>query len=338
MIAMAQLYVTDHQARIGVDNGRIKVEYVDGLLRTLPIESVEGITIMGNAQVTTNCIGECLRRGIHIQYYSSKGLYYGKLSSTQHVNTKRQRAQITLTEDKEFSLALAKIILKAKINNQIVLLRRYRKKTNIEAEEQIRLMKILHYKVDKATTIAEATGYEGSAARAYFKGLNLVVNVPGFNFTGRNRKPPRDRFNSMLSLGYALVMNDVYGAIEGRGLNPYFGFIHQDKEKHPTLASDLMEEWRAVIVDSVVMSLINGHEIAAKNFYFDEETKGVFFDKKGLKIFLTKIEKRLNTSTKYLSYLDYSVSFRKGIDMQALQLCKAIEEKSPELYQPVLIR
>lgn len=141
-------------------------------------------------------------------------------------------------------------------------------------------MKILHYKVDKATTIAEATGYEGSAARAYFKGLNLVVNVPGFNFTGRNRKPPRDRFNSMLSLGYALVMNDVYGAIEGRGLNPYFGFIHQDKEKHPTLASDLMEEWRAVIVDSVVMSLINGHEIAAKNFYFDEETKGVFFDKR----------------------------------------------------------
>ena len=97
-----------------------------------------------------------------------------------------------MTEDKEFSLALAKIILKAKINNQIVLLRLYRKKTNIEAEEQIRLMKILHYKVDKATTIAEATGYEGSAARAYFKGLNLVVNVPGFNFTGRNRKPPRD--------------------------------------------------------------------------------------------------------------------------------------------------
>lgn len=335
---MAQLYVTDHQAKVGIDNARIKVEYADGLVRTLPIESIEGITIMGNAQVTTNCIAECLKRGIHIQYYSSKGLYYGKLSSTQHVNTERQRAQISLTEDKEYSLALAKIILKAKINNQIVLLRRYRNKGDIETEEQIRFMKILEYKIDKALTIAEITGYEGSAAKAYFKSLNSLVNVPEFKFKGRNRRPPRDRFNSMLSLGYALVMNDMYGAIEGRGLNPFFGFIHQDKEKHPTLASDLMEEWRAVIVDSVVMSLINGHEIKASSFFTDEETGGVFLDKEGLKIFIAKTEKRFNTSMKYLTYLDYPVSFRKGIDMQVLQLCKAIEEKDPQLYQPIYIR
>lgn len=104
---MAQLYVTDSKATIGVAQGRIQVKYPDGLLRTLPIESVEGISIFGQAQITTGCIGECLKRGISVQYYSSKGAYFGKLSSTQHVNTRRQKAQAKLSEDKEFSLALA---------------------------------------------------------------------------------------------------------------------------------------------------------------------------------------------------------------------------------------
>jgi CRISPR-associated protein Cas1 len=181
-------------------------------------------------------------------------------------------------------------------------------------------------------------GYEGSAAREYFKALNKLISVSEFKFSGRSRRPPQDAFNSLLSLGYSLLMNELYGAIESRGLHPYFGFVHSDREKHPTLASDLMEEWRAVIVDSVVMSLVNGREISIGNFYTREEEPGIFIDRDGMKIFIAKLEKKFSADNKYLSYADYSVSFRRAINMQVGELVKAIEAGDPELYSPVAVR
>jgi len=268
----------------------------------------------------------------------TKRSYFGKLSSTKHVNTKRQRLQVRLTEDKTFALTLSKIILQAKLNNQIVLLRRYQRNSKIHVNEEINTIKRLKDKISLGKDLPEISGYEGNAARAYFKGLNNLINVSEFKFNGRNRRPPKDPFNSLLSFGYTILMNDIYGAIESRGLNPYFAFLHQDREKHPTLSSDLIEEWRPIIVDSIAMALINGREISIENFYRDKATRGVYFTKEGLKKYILKIEKRLDTSMRYLNYIDYPVSFRRAIDMQVLQLCKAIEEKDPNLYQPVIIR
>ncbi|NLK01409.1 MAG: CRISPR-associated endonuclease Cas1 [Clostridia bacterium] len=334
---MAQLYVSDHKAKVGLKGGRVVIKEKKDLTRSIPLESLEGITIIGNAQITTQCLGECLRRGINIQYYSAKGAYFGKVSSTQHVNTNRQRMQMKLTEDPEFSLGLAKNILAAKINNQIVLLRRYQR-TSEQVIEEIDAMKILGKKIDQGTNLPEIIGYEGIIAREYFKGLRKLIRNSDFKFSGRTRQPPKDAFNSMLSLGYTILMNDIYGAIEGRGLNPYFGFIHQDREKHPTLASDLIEEWRAVIVDAVAMSLVNGYEITIHDFYKDDVTKGVFLKKGGLKIFIKKIESKLNSSMRYLSYVDHSLPYRRAIDAQILQLCKGIEEGNPGFYQAITIR
>lgn len=335
---MSQLYITDHNSRVGIDNGRIQIKQSGDLVRSIPIENVEGITVIGNGQITTYCIGECLKRGIDIQYYSGKGFYFGKIVSTKHVNTRRQRKQMKLTDDGNFSLELSKVILKAKINNQIVLLRRYQRNSDFFVEDEIRQMKVLESKIDYAENLSVVLGYEGSAARQYFKGLSHLIKSQDFKFKGRNRMPPKDPFNSMLSFGYTIMINDVYGAIEGRGLNPYFAFLHQDSEKHPTLASDLIEEWRAVIVDSVAMSLVNGHEIDISHFYKDEETNGVYFTKEGLKAYIRKIEKKLETSVRYLEYIDYPMSFRRAIDMQIVQLCKAIEEENPKLYTPLRIR
>lgn len=117
-------------------------------------------------------------------------------------------------------------------------------------------------------------GYEGLAARVYFSALDMLIDKD-FHFTGRSKRPPKDPFNSMISLGYSILLNEIYGKLQAKGLNPYFGFIHSDREKHPTLASDMMEEWRAVIVDTTVMSMINGHEIHQNQFTKDEETSEV---------------------------------------------------------------
>ncbi len=271
-----------------------------------------------------------------VSYYSKGGSYFGRLQSTGHINEERQRKQSSLYET-EFAAELAKNIISAKLKNQQVVLKRYEKSRGISVSEPLKMLRICREKVLRCQTIPEMMGHEGQGAKAYFDGLSVLIE-PEFSFHGRNRRPPRDEFNSMLSLGYSVLMNEIYGKIEAKGLNPYFGFMHRDKENHPTLASDMMEEWRAVIVDSTVMSMINGHEMQKSDFVIDMEQPGCFLTKNGIKKYLSKLERKLRTEVRYLNYVDYAVSFRRGITLQMNMLTKAIEEEDASVYRPIQIR
>lgn len=193
-----------------------------------------------------------------------------------------------------------------------------------------------HGILDRGYSVQELIGYEGMAARIYFEALSLLIREE-FAFQGRNRQPPRDPFNSLLSLGYTLLLYEIYGVLESAGLNPYGGFIHSDRAKHPTLASDLMEEWRAVIVDSVVFSLIQGKEIAADQFVTNEETGGVYLKTDGMKIFIEKMEKKFRSETGYLDS-SYRMSYRQALKHQVNRLVLAIEREEPEVYVPIRIK
>lgn len=219
----------------------------------------------------------------------------------------------------------------------MVVLRRYEKSRNISVSGQLKMLQICREKVQNSLYIPEIMGYEGQGAKAYFEGLSMLID-PAFQFYGRSRRPPRDEFNSMISLGYTIIMNELYGKIEAKGLNPYFGFLHRDNEKHPTLASDMMEEWRAVIVDAAVMSMINGHEIQKEDFVTDAEEPGCFLTRVGIRKYLTKLEKKLQTEVRYLDYIDYAVSFRRGIALQIDLLMKAVESEDANVYRPIEIR
>ncbi|MGN0241162.1 MAG: CRISPR-associated endonuclease Cas1 [Candidatus Weimeria sp.] len=334
---MPILYVEENNAHIGLDGHRAVVDCEDGLKRYVPLETLDGITILGKPQLTTQFMEFCLRNGINIAFFSKNGKYFGRLASTGHVKAPLQRKQAALYEN-DFAIELSRKIIEAKIHNQMVLLRRYAGSKGIDCEDEIAMLRICSKKAMEAQAISEIIGFEGQGAKAYFKGLSLCVD-PAFAFNGRNRQPPRDPFNSMLSLGYSIMMNEVYGEIEHRGMNPYFGFLHRDAEHHPTLASDMMEEWRAVIVDALVMSLINGHEVEPDGFeYGDEEQPGCFLKRETLKIFLQKLEKKMQTMVGYLDYVDYKVSFRRAISLQMQTLSTAIESGYVDAYHPVRIR
>lgn len=333
---MSLLYINENSAVIGIEANRCFVKYSDGMKKMIPIETLESITIMGYAQITTQCIQECLKRGIPVSYFSKGGSYFGRLQSTGHINAERQRKQCALYES-EFAIELSRRIICAKLKNQTVVLRRYEKSRNIPVRESLKMLHICREKVLHCQTIPEIMGYEGQGAKAYFEGLSMLIN-PEFVFHGRNKRPPRDEFNSMISLGYSVIMNELYGKIETKGLNPYFGFMHRDKEQHPTLASDMMEEWRAVIVDSTVMSMINGHEIHKEDFTINIDMPGCYLTRNGIRIYLSKLEKKLQTDVRYLDYVDYAVSFRRGISLQLDLLVKAIEHGDASIYRPIEIR
>ena len=333
---MSLLYINENGAVVGVESNQCTVKYRDGMKKMIPIEALEGITIMGRSQLTTQCIEECMMRGIPVSYFSKGGKYFGRLMSTGHINVQRQRKQSALY-DTEFAVELGRRILTAKIKNQSVVLRRYEKSKGLFLNEEQRMLNICRDKIAVSEKIEQMIGFEGQAAKYYFQGLAKCIEED-FKFSGRSKRPPRDEFNSMLSLGYSILMNEVYCKIEMKGLNPYFGFIHRDAEKHPTLASDMMEEWRAVIVDSTVRSMINGHEISKECFVFDLDCPGCYLTREGLKIFLNKLERKLQTEVRYLKYADYAVSFRRAILLQMDRLANAIEEGNAKLYEPIIIR
>ena len=333
---MSYLYIDENVAVIGIEENRFTVKYKDGMIRSVPAETLEAITVLGNAQITAKCMQECLKRGIPVSYFSKGGKYFGRTVSTGHIKAELQRKQASLY-DKQFSFELAKKIIGAKLQNQLVVLRRYAKSKGADVSE---MEKMINNGISKSQTskqLSELMGYEGMGAKYYFEGLSKCVDKE-FYFKGRSRRPPMDEFNSMISLGYSILMNEIYGAIEAKGLNPYFGFMHRDAEKHPTLASDMMEEWRAVLVDATVMSMINGHEVQKDDFYVDVEAPGVFIGKDALKMFLNKLEKKFQTLNKYISYVDYEVSFRRAISLQIGQLVRAVESNDAAIYEPIRIR
>jgi len=334
---MSFLYISEQNYTLSVDGGYCMVKTKGGMLRKIPIETLEYVSLFGDIHITVPAIKTFMTNKIPVTLYSKTGGYFGRIMSNENVNITRQRKQFKLSGDTEFSLNLAKRIIAAKVHNQVVILNRYMPKNDETGavRDSIQQMKIISKDIEKADNIIKLMGCEGIIARYYFHALSKCV-VREFQFNGRSRRPPKDEFNSMLSLGYSMLMNEVYGAVEGKGLNVYAGFLHQDRERHPTVASDLMEEWRAVIVDSTVMSLVNGHEVKKEGFRREEN--GVFLENDTFKIFVKKYENKMRTDTNYLNYTDSRMSFRQAVWYQAAALAKAIDEENYELYNPILIR
>lgn len=332
---MSYLYITEDGASMNIDGGYYVVNYKDGMTKKIPKETLESVALFGNVSITTPCVRELLKGGIQVSYFSKKGAYYGRLESTGHKNIIRLKKQIFKSEDSAYSLELSKRLIRAKIYNQYIVLKRYCKNGTKWIEEYLNDLKHYRDKIDFVKSDNELIGYEGAAAKSYFKALSVMINSD-FKFKGRNRMPPKDPFNSMISLGYTLLMYEIYGEIENKGLTPYCGFLHKDHERHPTLASDLMEEWRAVIVDSVVMSLVQGNEIKPEHFLKDDETGAIYLTNTGMRIFIQKYEAKLRAENKYLDGI--SMSYRRCLWYQVNKLVDALEKDDVELYSPVMIR
>ena len=334
---MSCLYITENGSKVAVKGGHFIVECQDGSERLVPKETLESIVIFGNVYLTVPCIKECLERGIAVSMFSTKGKYFGRIESTNHVNAKRLKQQVYLSDQEEMRVQFSKKIILNKIHNQRVLLTRYQRSTGKNIQENIQAIKIHEHKISHFTNIEQIMGYEGNAARQYFAALSKMIKED-FKFSGRNKRPPRDAFNSMISLGYTILMYEIMGEIENRGITPYIGFMHKDIERHPTLASDLLEEWRAVIVDATVMSMIQGNEISINEFSKDEETGAVIISKNGVNLFIKKLEKKLQSNMNYLEYLEHPVSFRRAIWWQVSKIVKCIDNGNFDDYMPIRIR
>lgn len=335
---MSNLYIYEQGSVVGYRHNRITIKEKNDQEHSFPIESIDNLILFGAIQLTTPCIQELLKRGVHLTWLSKTGSYFGRLDSTGHININRQRLQFRKSDDSDFSLSLAKNFIKGKASNQRTVLVRYNKYIR-QTEMQLILDDMMHSisKIEDVTTHSELMGLEGLIAKQYYKGLNLIL-PDEFQFKKRSRRPPKDPFNAILSFGYTLLHYEIFTTVISKGLNPYAAFLHADRYKHPALCSDLMEEWRPILVDSLAIALVNNKKLDSSKFEHNEENNAVFLTKDGCKKFVEEFEKRLRQEVGYITEVPYKMSFRRIIEYQVMQLIKALENDNPHQYNPVLIR
>ena len=332
---MSHLYITEHGSTIGISNGKITVRRPDGTEDQIPKRTISGIFIMSNSSLTPVAIQFCLQEGIPVGFFNRSGGYYGSLSGIENRGIERVKKQIASFSNQSFANSLSRKIVHAKVNNQLVVVKRYLRNNNIRSDIDLFPLQNSRKKVIGAEEKYKIRGYEGMASRCYFDTISKIV-LPEFSFKGRHR-PATDPFNALLNFGYSVLSKEIYGYIEERGLNPYCGFLHEDSKGHPALVSDLIEEWRAPIIDSAVLGMIQGRELTIDHFSYDEDGRCVL-DKEGVGIFLSKLEKKMHTEVQYLPYIQKEVSFRLGVWHQVEKISKAVERMEPDIYRPVYIR
>ena len=335
---MSNLYLYEQGITIGYKSNRLIITDANqNISETIPIEHIDNVIIFGGIQISTVCMQNLLKRGIHLTILSKNGSYYGRLESTNNVNINRQRMQFRKSDNKEFCLKLAKQFITGKASNQRTIISRYNRANKSEyVTDILKEMSLYIRKIEDCKTIEELMGIEGYIARLYYSALSSYMKDE-FKFTKRSKRPPKDPFNALISFGYTLLHYEIFTTIMSKGLNPYAAFLHSDKHKHAALCSDIMEEFRPILVDSLAVALINTNRIKIDDFEFNKDDGGVYLKKEGCKTFVNAFEKRMREEVGYIVDVSYKMSFRRIIEYQIMELIKMLE-KDGYLYKPVLIR
>ena len=340
---MTTLYLTEQGATLGKRDERLVVRKSGQNLSELPLLQLQQIVIFGNAVLTTSLVPVLLRRGIPVCYLSQSGRYRGRLQPAWDKDASLRRAQHLQAADSAFSLAMSRAIVTGKLLNMKAFVRRQRRGRD-EAQRASASLARLARQASAAKSLDELRGYEGAATAAYYRVWGRFIQpevARGLPFPGRTRHPPRDPVNALLSLGYTLLYQEVLTAVSLVGFDPYCGFFHQLKHGHAALASDLAEEWRAILVDSVVLTVLNRREITPGDFR--QTRAGIRLTREGLERFLRRYEARLGTRTQHprLQRSDPGqggrATYRRCLELQARELADRLAGRTDE-YRPFLIR
>lgn len=332
---MTHVYLTKSNLKIGIKQNQLTISHAeDEPEKAIPLSTVDSINVFGGSQLSTQLIKECLSSRVPIGYFSEDGHYFGKISSFENIDPLRQKKQILLTDNEEFCLEWSKKIVSSKIMNSIVFLNSMDDIYLFSAKELqglIHSLRILQF----AETRDMVLGLEGNAAKAYFACLSKLVCHNEFSFHGRSARPPKDPINSMLSYGYSFFHRSIVAAIERHSLHPYFGYMRKIKRGHAALASDLIEEYRAPLVDKAVISFANSGEVSIDDF--NQLSDGTVYMSKEIMKRLTDIfSETMGERHRYFAaYGDgRSYAFQAMLDKKLCSVINAIELCDAEAYQP----
>jgi CRISPR-associated protein Cas1 len=331
---MATLYLNEQQSVVKKRDEYLIIQYADKHTREVPLVNVSQVVVSGDITLTTPALHTLLDRGIEVCFLSMYGHFRGRLSPPIAKNAFVRRAQHKVHSSKQESLPIARACVRGKVENmRVMLMRANRSLNDVEINEAIVALKAMAREAEHAVSIGSLLGIEGNASAVYFRVFGKLLRGP-FTFTHRRRRPPTDPINAMLSLGYTLLTQQVMAAIQVVGLDPYAGFLHQPRQGRPALALDLMEEFRPLLTDSVVLDIVNHRILTPSDF--KEELGVVYLKPEARKTFYAKCEERLQEELQH-PYFGYRTSYRRCIELQARLLAKWLMGEIPA-YRPLCVR
>lgn len=318
------LYVTTPNSYIYKDGLNIVISVDQKETFRVPAINIESIVTFGYMGISPGAMSLCNEYNISITFLAPNGRFISHIHGPTKGNVILRKSQYDISDDPIISLHLARLIIAAKIQNYRSFLRRhirdYGENQQIEyAAEQLNLFK---RKALICTDKPTLLGIEGLASGAYFAALpQLIRNEhPAFSFSGRNKRPPRDAVNAMLSLAYTLIANDTTAALEAVGIDPYVGVFHTIRPGRTSLALDIMEEFRAYLGDQFVLSLINKRQIAPNDFLYQGDNSVILTDN-GRRTFISAWQNRKRDTITH-PYLNEKVEIGLLPHIQAMLLAR----------------
>jgi CRISPR-associated protein Cas1 len=263
------LFVTTQESYLAKDGECVAVYQGDALKGKLPIHTLGGLVLFGQISCSPFLLGHCAENGVTVSWLTQNGRFLASMHGPVSGNVLLRREQYRRADDDAASAAIAAPIVIGKIANcRTVLMRTARERPGPELDAAVARLARCLSRLREPQPLNVVRGIEGEAAQAYFGAFGNLVHTaePGFRFTGRNRRPPLDAVNCLLSFLYTLLAHDVRGALESCGLDPAVGFLHRDRPGRPSLALDIMEEFRPYLADRLACTLINRGQVKAKGF------------------------------------------------------------------------
>uniref|UniRef100_UPI0035C90254 CRISPR-associated endonuclease Cas1 n=1 Tax=Patulibacter defluvii TaxID=3095358 RepID=UPI0035C90254 len=326
------LYVMTPGAFVRQKGGRLELEHQGEKVASRRLLDVAHVAVFGNVTISSGAVRACLEQDTPILWFTSGGWLSGYAIAHGGSWVARRMAQTMLALDPARG-AVAAAMIAGKLRNQRTLLRRLGGETQRDAASQLTdLARTAEAESDPASLL----GLEGTGARIYFDGFPSLLKRHGdeFRFEGRNRRPPTDRVNAMLSFAYALLVRDTTVACLAAGLDPQVGLLHRPRHGRPSLALDLAEEFRPLVGDSTVVTAINNGELRPRDFV--QRGGAVALTDAGRKRVIAAYERRVAVTLEHPLY-GYRVSYRRAMELQARQLAAVIDGQL-EGYRPLTTR
>lgn len=326
------LHVLEQGATVGKKGERLVVHRKDGTEESLRLLDVSSVAIHGNAQVSAQALRALAEREIPILHLTYGGWLVALTTGTPHLNVGLRANQYRVADDPRRALALARAFVVGKVKNQRTLLRR---NAGADSEQALRELTRAVRLAQEATSIERLLGIEGTAARVYFSRFGSLLRPPAsFDFRERNRRPPTDPVNAVLSFLYSTLVRDAVQALLAVGLDPHRGLYHQMRYGRPSLALDLAEEFRPIISDSVTITLFNTGVLGHGDFI--RRGRAVALREGARRKVIAAHEDRMRTLIRHPIF-DYSISYRRVLEVQARLLARAITGELPA-YRPFTTR
>jgi CRISPR-associated protein Cas1 len=304
---------------VGKSGDELTVKKSGEVVQQVKLIDTSQVSVFGNAMVTAQALREITAAGISICHFSYGGWFHAVTTGLIHKNVELRIAQFATAADPARSLAVARQLVVGKLKNSRTLLRRH-----LEEDSQGLLDQMAEFteKAGRAASAETLLGLEGMAAKTYFAGFaELLQGGEAFNIEGRNRRPPRDPVNALLSFVYALLVKELTLVLHAVGFDPMLGFYHRPRYGRPSLALDMAEPFRPLIADSVVLTLVNNGEVTASDFL--RRAGAVALTPAGRRAVIAAFERRLDSLVTHPLF-GYQISYRRILEVQTRLLARTL--------------